>query len=85
MIILAQSLDPMSENWIDIKIPRKAGPPKHGRTAFCVTPEEMGDELVRFGMVGTYRIVTDADEIFRIIVTKHDVYKAEIMKESPNV
>ena len=86
MIILAQALDPTSERWEDVKVPRKVGPPKRGqKTLYCITPEEMSDELVKFGMTGTYRIVTDAGEIFRIIVTKRDAYTAEIMRESPNV
>ena len=78
MIVLTQVQS--SEHWDDIKIPRKAGPPRRGRS-LVTTPQEFADALILAGLVGVYRAIEDNGIVSLITVTREDRFVATIEQE----
>ena len=81
-IVLTQHLNPTTDEWQDIRVPRKPGPPRRGSTVI-ETPQEFADALVKAGLPGIYRAVHTNGDVFRITVTREDRYVATVEQELP--
>ena len=82
MIILTQAYNSVTQDWSDIKVPRKVGPPSR-RRHIVETPQEFADALVNSGLIGVYRSVEANGIICKITVTREDRFTATIEQENP--
>lgn len=83
MIVLTQQLNTITEEWTDIKVPRKIGPPSRNRYQ-VETPQEFADALINAGLVGVYRSVEHNGIVSKITVSREDRFVATIEQEIPD-